>query len=47
MKTKSPELRDVTPRREIDMFDNMDRVFEPSIAAGCGHSVSCCRRGRR
>ena len=28
MKTKSPELRDVTPRREIDMFDNMDRVFD-------------------
>ena len=28
MKTKSTELREVTPRREIDVFDNMDRVFD-------------------
>ncbi|MFZ1575216.1 MAG: Hsp20/alpha crystallin family protein [Chromatiaceae bacterium] len=28
MKTKSPGLREATPRREIDVFDNLDRVFD-------------------
>lgn len=28
MKTKSTELREVTPRRDIDVFDSMDRVFD-------------------
>lgn len=28
MKTKSTELREVTPSRELDVFDSMDRVFD-------------------
>ena len=28
MKTKTTELTHVTPHRELDVFDNLDRMFD-------------------